>query len=521
MSAESYFQHPLYGLAMHHFQEGNWRAGLKEVERLIQLYPLEQELRSLRQEINFKERLDNFEIGDRAVEGRRRIRKLVLRMGAATVIAIAAYIALSTYSEWMGQQVIAARARVEREIQFATVTAMQRDVEALMYAGRLAEAKSVADEIALLDPSFPGLTELSAELTAALELSNQYDDAMQRIDRGDWLGAQSVLQQLAAVVPNYRDINIQLTYIDRRTMLDNLLSAGEASFARGDWEEAVTAFETMRTVHPQYEPEVIEARLFDSYVNAARSVLIGQADSLAALEVAEAHFRKALALRPQNPMIKQERELAGLYLKAQEDFDQGQWSEVITALDLVIAADAGYAQGTARQTLYDAYVARGEFQISVHLFEAALSDYERAAALAEQDSGAVLRLFEAQLKVGEAQGANGNYEAAVLHYRAAADLGNLRARGAEDNPAMLSALQEAESYAANGNFSVAYERYQRAVRLADANQVKKVHIVQEGEYLTLLASRYGSTVRAIALANGIANDNLIFPGQELLIPVLP
>ena len=45
--------------------------------------------------------------------------------------------------------------------------------------------------------------------------------------------------------------------------------------------------------------------------------------------------------------------------------------------------------------------------------------------------------------------------------------------------------------------------------------------MQQGEYLTLVASRYGSTVRAIALANGIENDNLIFPGQELLIPVLP
>jgi tetratricopeptide (TPR) repeat protein len=246
MSAEIYFQHPLYGLAMQHFQEGNWRAGLKEVERLIQLYPLEQELRSLRHEFNFKERLDHFEIGDRAAEGRRRIRRLLLRLGAAVVIASLAYLALSTYSEWMGQQVTAARERVEHEIRIATITAMQRDVEALMVAGRLAEAKSVVDEIVQLDPSSPGLTELSAELTAALDLSNQYDDAMQRIDSGDWIGAQSILQQLAAAVPNYRDINIQLTYIERRTMLDNLLGAGEASFAKGDWEEAVTAFETMR-----------------------------------------------------------------------------------------------------------------------------------------------------------------------------------------------------------------------------------------------------------------------------------
>jgi tetratricopeptide (TPR) repeat protein len=506
---------------MQHFQEGNWRAGLREVEKLIQLFPLEQELRSLRHEFNFKARLDHFEVGDRAAEGRQRIRRLVMRLGAAGTVAIVGYLVITTFSGWMGEQIVQTRQRVESEIRIATVAALERDVEALMVAGRLSEAKSVVDEIAQLDPAFPGLEQLSAELTTAIDYSNQYDDAMLRIDSGDWLGAQTVLQQLAVAVPNYRDIDIQLVYIERQTMVDNLLSSGEASFARGAWEEAVAAFETMRQVHPQYRPEDIEGRLFESYVNAARSVLVGQEDSLAALDVAESHFRKALALRPQNPMIKQERELAGLYLKSQEDFDQGRWNEVIEGLGIVILADSGYAQGTARQTLYDAYVARGEFQLSVHLFEAALEDFERAASLAEQDAGAALRLYEAQLKVGEAQGANGNFEAAVLHYQAAADLGNLHARAAEDNPTMLSALQEAERHVANRNFGAAYERYQRAVRLAGANQVERVHVVKDGEYLTLLASRYGSTVHAIAQANGIENDNLIFAGQELLIPVLP
>ncbi len=37
----------------------------------------------------------------------------------------------------------------------------------------------------------------------------------------------------------------------------------------------------------------------------------------------------------------------------------------------------------------------------------------------------------------------------------------------------------------------------------------------------MLASRYDSTVRAIALANDITNANLIYVGQELIIPVLP
>ena len=45
-----------------------------------------------------------------------------------------------------------------------------------------------------------------------------------------------------------------------------------------------------------------------------------------------------------------------------------------------------------------------------------------------------------------------------------------------------------------------------------------VHIVQPGETLYRIAIRYGSSVQAIAAANGIVNVNLIYAGQQLVIP---
>ena len=520
MSTNSYFQHRIYQLAIHHFQRGEWKAGLVEMERLIQLFPLEQELRSLRKEFLFKERLDGARIGERSTARRRSMSVLALRMGAITVLAVAGYLAISTYSGWMGQQLNAARQQVEQEIRTTTLVAKHRDVEALMQVGRLAEAEAVLGEIAELDSEFPGLAELSAELAAELDLANLYERGLRQIDAGDWLGARASLEQLAGKEPNYRDVGLQLMYINRQTLLGNLLSEGEAAIVRAEWEQAVAAFDTVRKLHPEHEPEYVEARLFESFVNAGRAMLIGQEDSLAALEQAEAHLRKALALRPQDPDIKRERESAGLYLKAQADFEQGNWTNVIDALGRMVDVDPGYAQGTARQTLYDAYVARGENRMSIHSYLGALNDFERAVALGKQDAGSALRLYEAELKAAEAYGATGNFEAAVVHYRAAAEWGSLAKRG-ENNSALLGALQEAERYAAIGNFGVAYESFQRAVSLANANQLTRAHVVEEGEYLTLLASRYGSTVRAIALANDIDNDNLIFPGQKLLIPVLP
>jgi LysM repeat protein len=44
------------------------------------------------------------------------------------------------------------------------------------------------------------------------------------------------------------------------------------------------------------------------------------------------------------------------------------------------------------------------------------------------------------------------------------------------------------------------------------------HVVQYGENLTMIATHYGVTVSAIMQANGLANPNVIYVGQRLVIP---
>ena len=45
-----------------------------------------------------------------------------------------------------------------------------------------------------------------------------------------------------------------------------------------------------------------------------------------------------------------------------------------------------------------------------------------------------------------------------------------------------------------------------------------VHVVQWGETLALIASRYGVTMEAIMDANGLSNPDQIYAGQRLIIP---
>lgn len=46
----------------------------------------------------------------------------------------------------------------------------------------------------------------------------------------------------------------------------------------------------------------------------------------------------------------------------------------------------------------------------------------------------------------------------------------------------------------------------------------QTHTVQAGEFLSTIAPQYGVTVDEILAANDITDPNLIFPGQELIIP---
>jgi LysM repeat protein len=55
---------------------------------------------------------------------------------------------------------------------------------------------------------------------------------------------------------------------------------------------------------------------------------------------------------------------------------------------------------------------------------------------------------------------------------------------------------------------------------ASAQGNSQIHIVQRGEILYRIALRYGTTVQAIASANNIANVNRIYAGQRLVIPAV-
>lgn len=517
---EPHLKDPLYRAAMRHMQEGNWEASLAEVASLVERYPLDQALRSFSQMVQIRARVDQDEQVDQRRQAWRRRWTLFAQGLVALVLVVLGYWGFTTYSEQLGQQMTLAREAIALQAQALELAAKFRDAQALLRADRPTDARALLEEIAVIDPGYPGLEAAMAQTEADANLSAQYAQAMTYVQAQNWAGALSVFEEISAQEPNYKDVSQQIDHAQTQVLLGDMLAKADGQYASGAWDAALAGYEGIRALNPSYREDVIPDRLFECYVNAARVALLGQADSLEALAVADTYYRRALALRPQDRRVKTDRELAHKYLGAQADFAQGLWSDVIVNLESLYAVDPEYASGAARQTLYEAYVARGDKAMKDGEYETALSDYERAVALAEERPDAVLRLYQGYLKAAEAQAAQKQYEAAVLLYRSAVELGGLEER-ANGNPTLARALSDAARYADANNFPVALERYRLAIRVADSSQAVISHEVMPGEYLILLASRYRSTVQAIVAANNIANPSLIEVGQVLEIPVLP
>jgi LysM repeat protein len=57
-----------------------------------------------------------------------------------------------------------------------------------------------------------------------------------------------------------------------------------------------------------------------------------------------------------------------------------------------------------------------------------------------------------------------------------------------------------------------------AVAQPTSSPSPRIHVVQPGEYVSLIARRYGVTPQDILRVNNISNPNYIEVGQELIIP---
>jgi len=577
-SLDTYLKDPTYQSAIKHLQLGEWETGLNELDQLVTKYPLSHQLRSLRQDMKLRARVDEDERQDR-VEARKKSRKIwAVRLFITAIAAGLLYWGVSTYSTWIGQQMQFARQQVEDQVRLMELAVKFRNGQDLLQAGRLTEAKATFEEVSSVDPKYEGLDEALQLTERMITTESKYEEALRKVNLGEMTTALEILEDIETKEPFYKDVSMRIAEIKSQFFLGDILSQAEKAYQQDDWVNAASGYETLRALNPQYQTETVEEHLFNSYMNAAVGTLSENTESLEALDEAEAYFRKALALRPQDPVIKLEREqarqsfkdrlfrsyvdaaqtainlkpdslealstadsyffralelrpndsqvtlqrkIAHLFIQAQQDFAKNRWNEVIQGLEEVILEDPLYAAGTARQTLYEAYIARGDAELLSGDYEQALTDFQRSAVLAEQGDNAKLRLFQAQIRIAEALGTLLRYEDADLLYRSAVDGVELREEDLKERPDLANKLRQADGYLQARNYRTAYRLYRAQARKILVIFPTVTYEVQNGDYITSVARQYNTTVEAILQANNLSSGQKLELGQELVIPVQP
>ncbi len=564
------------------FQKGNWATAHNMLEDLVKKYPLQRELREFQKEMKVRARIDEDEVQDIQDERRSRTRRIVVRTFVGIAIIGLLFYGAYSLSGFIQGLIENARGLAAQELETITLASRFRDAQNLLQSGRAEEALELFNQIALEDPDYPNLDVFRQEASTAIALDNEYDEAIAEIDSGNFDTALALLNDLNDKSPGYRDVLLRIERIGQLQTLSDWYAQANEAFDERRWEDAASNFEQIRLTDITYRTDEIEEKLFSSYINAAQGVLNqveigGLEDNLAGLETASGYFEKALALRPQDPTALETREqiretvrnelvenyvaaaisaitdqedsLAALniaefyfgkalrlkpqdsdlqqqfdfvnkFLNAQDNFLGSNWSAVITDLEVVFTEEPDFANGAARQTLYDAYIQRGNLALTLGEYENAIADFRRAAEVARSSPEGSLLVYEAQINLAYSLGLLRGYEESVVLYQEALTL--LEESDQYPGAEFWEAVAGAQALADDGNYQAAYIQFREALNRGDQfynNFI--VHIVREDDYLSQIALLYGTTVQAIVRLNDITDPNRIFEGQELFIPTLP
>ncbi len=239
-AAESYFNSPLFSEAMGHFQVGKWDEGFSKLSELQNSFPTESELRALRQEMEVRARISEYEIEENKHGKRSQIIRNGLKFLVVLVILLGGFLAISTYSGWIGGQIAQAQTDLSENLLQAQMAVEFRNGQQLIIAGKSDEALSVYENIKAKNPEFPGLSDAITQAQNLKEVEVQYTQAMDLLKQGDAAQALSILQAINQTMPNYRDVSLQLKMLQSQTEMTSILQQADLAYAEGRYEDALS-----------------------------------------------------------------------------------------------------------------------------------------------------------------------------------------------------------------------------------------------------------------------------------------
>jgi tetratricopeptide (TPR) repeat protein len=563
---KAYVEDSLYKRMISVYQNGEWEEAGKRLKKLMKKYPGEAELNSLATGISLRLNMDSEATEEAEQAKKKSIRRIIYLSIALAIVVTVSVAAYDEYSTQVQQQI--------EEINLGrSLDAKFQDVQNFLQAGRPVEAIALISEISSIDASYPRLDEAIVEAEILLELENMYEQAATQYAGEDFSGALETLMEIFEREPNFRDVEIQINSLElKRNLSAELLASADEAYLRGDWTLAISNFEgAIENDSSNIDTDVL-IRLVESYVGESNRIMEADAPSLSEVSQVEDYVRKSqvilaemgnelsvqialieelivqnysrialelldaepdsiedieevisilgksLLIDPDDQLIRMQYDLARNYILGLENYASGLLEEALENLDFIYSNNEDYANGTARQILYEAHSQLGLQSYSEGDYASALTEFEIAELIALDDQSARLRTFEAHSNVAKTLGQLERFIEGSNSFYSAVLVSGSKSNFATEFSNTLNLIYEAEISASNANFVRSYELYTEALVEEYTNSDIVEYIVVDGDYLAQIASRLLSTVSAIRLTNNLSESRDIVVGLQLSIP---
>lgn len=387
-------EHPLYETVEALIQQGKWSAVQAPLRELLDLYPNDPYLQHLSTSAFARSALLESDQDVIITPTRRPIlsRSLKLIVPALILVVLLGLIAggYLAVQAWI-------LPGVQNQRQEAQIRQLREEAQTALANGDYNRSILAYNELLQVLPDDPQAQEGLEQANQLRAIASLYGEAVVEMEAHHWGEALSLLQQIEAEQPSYRDVAARIQFVQEQQTLLKRFNQAEAAFNEGNYEFAIQEYEALQAAGYNFQREKIRDQLFLSYLQLGLATEAEAGGNTQQLQAALDKFEKAFNLRPNDPQARGESQLIRLYLAGLREFRSENWSEAISNFSLVYETRPDFAAGSLSQLLHDAYVARGDELLAKGQAEQALVQYKEARLITGVDtSGLDQKITQAQ-----------------------------------------------------------------------------------------------------------------------------
>jgi tetratricopeptide (TPR) repeat protein len=507
-------QDPDFQLLLAESQRGHWNEYRQLISSLDKKYPGNEKLSGLQRDFELKFTVINdFESNVKEEKRKRLITNLKIW---AIIIGSMIVIGLIINSEINKSQ--KENQNKQQQAIAEQVNALRGQVEILLNSGQPEKTVELIQRIQAIDPSNPIIGQLTQKREAILKIDGLYKDAVDKLSKGNYADALIILTNIDKQNPEYKDVTQLIKETNNKIKIQQVLSDGTKAYNESNWPEAIKDFEMVLALDPNNSSPNLMEMLTSSYLNPAFQMVKDPAQTVDSLNQAYTYLGKAAILNPQDASIQTEVKKMGLYRNGFDYYIGMNWQAAIQQLTSLINLDENYADGFAREILYEAHFSLGNQFYAIGDYPDAQNEFQLAETLASGGSNLV-KIYLADIYLARTLGKLTAYDQADAVF-----INGLQAITFQNRTVttvFVNNLRTAFLLYGEGRYEDAYNLFTKL--LVGNNEFYEMKIIQayQGNCLALIALEYKTSVQAILQQNNLSKQTVVASEQTLNIPWLP